>query len=320
MSFRGLACGAALLVLAAADQAEAAWNNAFQVTCFRCRNRASNYYYPTTPIIARSAPVFAAAPPTAGPCCHTSYVQRSYYQPVTTYKTEMIPVTTNRTSYFYEPVCSLRQSCYVDPCTGASVQVSQPVTSYRLRSQCNAVTSYVQRCVPVQSFRIAYRLEPVTVCPPPCPDPCAPGAIGGVPQVGEFQTPLDGNRLPATNVPMAPPQADEYQTPGTQANPGSLRKPFRVDKIASRTNGARVSGQVVTNNYVTPMRGAKVLFVNTASSTKLDASADATGRFAVNLPQGGWKIYLSRRDGGLEYHSNIDIQPSQDRQVMVVSR
>ena len=70
MSFRGLACGAALLLGMTGMRADAAWDNAFQVTCFGCRN-SSNYYYPPAPAVSYyPAPVVAAAPPCG---CSTSY-------------------------------------------------------------------------------------------------------------------------------------------------------------------------------------------------------------------------------------------------------
>ena len=323
MSFRGLACGAVLVLGLAGVRADAAWNNAFQVTCFGCKNRAIANRYAPPPPVAYSSPVVAAAP---SPCCHTAYVQRSYYVPVTSYKTVMEPVTSYKTSYYYEPVCSYRTSCYQDPCTGASVQVTQPVTSYRLRSQCNPVTSYVQRCVPVTSYRIACRLEPVTVCPPPCP--CGPGMPG--PNVSEnpaagFGAPT----IPNPQVPMAAPSIDEYG-PGT---PNSLRQPAgpsfkpatvppQFDRITGAPGtGAAIRGQVVASNFVTPLRGAKVLFISKQSEkAQQAATADAGGRFAINLPAGGWKLFVSKPDGTLEYHSSIDVQDAQARQFMVVSR
>jgi hypothetical protein len=179
------------------------------------------------------------------------------------------------------------------------------------------VTCYVERCVPVTTYRIARRLEAVTICPPGV---TAPG--GGL--VTE-QPPGDGappNMIPNPQVPMAEPG----RITDTPAAPGSLKRPaaIRMDKVTGRMNdsdGAVVRGQVVAKNYVTPVRSAKVLFVSKQSeATKLDATADPSGRFAVNLPAGGWKIYLSSRDGTLEYHSSIDVQDAQNRNVMVVSR
>src|SRR5262249_56172238 len=105
--------------------------------------------------------VFCAAPPAAW-WRTISYVQGCYYQPVTTYKTETYyePVTTYRTSYFWEPVTRYRYTSFFDPCTGCCHQVAIPCTSYCLRSKCNAVGSYVQRCrmVPCTEMRRSFDL------------------------------------------------------------------------------------------------------------------------------------------------------------------
>ena len=79
---RGCPAGWALSLLMLAPQlAPAAWNNVFQVTCNKCRKETTSAYY--APIVVNAAP---ACP---NNCCQpqTSYVQRSYYQPVTSYET-----------------------------------------------------------------------------------------------------------------------------------------------------------------------------------------------------------------------------------------
>src|SRR5262245_21950821 len=136
-SLRQAVWGCALVLTAAtAGPAAAAWNNVFQVTCHSCRSSVS-----------MASPISACAPACPQPACTTQYAQRSYYQPVTSYRTSYYyePVTSYRTSYYYEPVTSYRYSCYYDPCTCSYQQVAQPVTCYRLRSQCCPVTSYLQR-------------------------------------------------------------------------------------------------------------------------------------------------------------------------------
>ena len=316
MSFRGIACGAVLVLGLAGIRAEAAWDNAFQVTCFGCRNNSSYYYRAPVAAYYPAGPVVAASPSCG---CGPSYVQRSYYVPVTTYKTVLDPVTSYRTSYVYEPVCSYRTSCYRDPCSGASIQVTQPVTSYRLRSQCNAVTSYVQRCVPVTSYRIGYRLEPVSDCPPPC-SPCD----GGVPTPGVTENPggVDPrNLIPRPNVQESPPAVpNSLPLPAAPSFKPATSAPG-LDRITSTTNGATIRGQIVAKNYVTPMRGARVLFVsNQSDQVKQTTIADTTGRFALSLPAGDWKIFVGKADGTLEYHSSISVQDNQSRQFMVVSR
>src|SRR5262245_19702132 len=110
--FKGLGWGCALALLAAcAGPAPAAWNNVFQV----CGHHG-----------AVPAPVtagFGADPCCPPPCCPpqqqctTRYVQRSCYQPVTTFKTTTysVPVTTFRTSWFCEPVTTCRYVCRFNP-------------------------------------------------------------------------------------------------------------------------------------------------------------------------------------------------------------
>src|SRR5258708_15439340 len=197
-----IAAGAALLLVLAASPAQAAWNNAFQLCCFGCRHNTQSHYV-APPVVANASP--------CGGCCTTSYVQRCYYQPVTTYKTVCEPVTSYKTSYYYEPVCSYRSSCYYDPCTGSSVQVTTPVTSYRLRSQCNAVTSYVQRCVPVTAYRPTFYMEAVTSCAPP--PPCCGGVPGGVSESPPAT-------IPPTNVPGG---VNESPPPGAGTSGGAFR-------------------------------------------------------------------------------------------------
>ncbi|MFL5341092.1 MAG: hypothetical protein ACJ8F7_13175 [Gemmataceae bacterium] len=310
--FRRLAFGAAALLLLASAPAEAAWNNVFQVNCCHCRERSSYYTAPAT------VPVVAHAAPACG-CCQTCYVQRCYYQPVTTYKTVCEPVTSYRTSYYYEPVCTYRTSCYYDPCTCQSIQVTTPVTSYRLRSKCNAVTSYVQKCVPVTTYRPTFYMEAVTSCAPGVN--ATPGGV--VPRLGEG---ADG-RIAPQNVPMNPANIDEsgagFGAPGSlkRYEPRSTPAPMKLDHVVSRPSGAAVNGQVVANNFVTPLRGAQLVFVSRQSpDARQVVTADRTGRFSVTLASGGWNIYMPRNDGALDFHSSIDIAESRSRQVMVVSR
>jgi hypothetical protein len=225
--FKGSVWGCALVALATASgSAQAAWNNVFQVCCHSCRSA----YVPAPP----PAPVVAApayepccpqpcAPP---PCCTTRYVQRCYYQPVTTYRqtTYYEPVTTYRTSYYYEPVCSYRYSCYYDPCTCCYQQVATPVTSYRLRAQCCPVTSYLQRCAlqPVTSYQQMTYYEPVTSCcaAPACPPPCAPAAAPAAPAPPPPAAPPPAGPPPTSEQPGMP-GAPPAGPPPTSESPGA---------------------------------------------------------------------------------------------------
>src|SRR5690242_19961845 len=103
---RRIVIGLCTLALAAveAGTASAAWDNVFQTTLFGCwrkRQQTSSSYYavPAAPVVAYAPPVVAySPPPCCTPCqqCTTNYVQRCFYQPVTTYQTQTYyePVTT----------------------------------------------------------------------------------------------------------------------------------------------------------------------------------------------------------------------------------
>lgn len=214
------------LLLADAGSARAAWDNVFQACCFGCRNRTatSNYYAaPVAPSVSNYAPDSCCAPP---PVCTTRYVQRCYYQPVTTYQSKSYyeAVTTYRTSYYYEPVTTYRYSCYVDPCTGCSHQVACPQTCYKLRSQCCPVQSWVQRCcqVPVTSYRVASYWEPVTSCCQPaapcCPTSASPSCSNGTPQPAVSvtpSTPAPPAAAPGVNEQRLTPQPGVNVVPNT---------------------------------------------------------------------------------------------------------
>jgi hypothetical protein len=156
--------GWALVALAAGTgSARAAWDNVFQTCCWGCNHGSTSHFAAASPCCPQPCPQ---------PCpqqqCTTRYVQRCFYQPVTTYKTEtyLEPVTTYKTSYYYEPVTTMRCSTYYDPCTGCPHQCCTPCTSFRLRSQCCPVTSYLQRtcCKPCTSYQLSYYWEPQTTC------------------------------------------------------------------------------------------------------------------------------------------------------------
>src|SRR5262245_32682020 len=168
---------AALGAVSESNRATAAWDNVFQVCCHDCRPRVSF-----------SAP----CPPPCPPCpcpqpeMRISYVQRCYYQPVTTFvrKSYFEPVTKQVTTFFYEPVTEYRYSTFFDPCTGCPQKVCTPVTSFRLRSQCNSVTSFVERCamVPVTTLKpVTFQQPVVSFYFPPCPPPCPPASASFFP-------------------------------------------------------------------------------------------------------------------------------------------
>jgi hypothetical protein len=53
---------------------------------------------------------------------------------------------------------------------------------------------------------------------------------------------------------------------------------------------------------------------------RVAATADRSGRFQVDLPAGGWYVYLAGADGKAAYHSQLTVKPSESRNLTVVSR
>lgn len=328
---RGIVWVAALLGLAVAGPAQAAWHNVFQVCCHNCRSSpvVSSYY--------------------ADPCCQpppqvctTRYVQRSYYQPVTRYESRSYyePVTSYHTSYYYEPVTSYRYSCYYDPHTCSYQQVACPTTSYRLRSQCNAVTNYVQRCqyVPVTSYQQMSYYEPVTSCYNPCapangyvaPAPTgAPPVVsegrqpGTLPGVSESTTPGTTDRYypPANPLPLGPPNGmQSRQLPPRAVVPPPVPAGVKLERIVS-IEPAKVEGQLVRSNQA-PWSGAALVFsrVEKQGVPEQSVRTDAKGKFQVRLASGNWLVYTPGTDGKLALHSRLDVNDNETRQVMLVGR
>lgn len=325
-------------ILYAPGTASAAWDNVFQVTC-NCSPRTSGFLSPSYSV------GYAAAPCCPTPCCpQTAYVQRSYYQPVTCYRPVVTnePVVSYRTSYYWEPLTTCSYSCYVDPCTGCSTQVATPSVSYRLRSQCNAVTSYVQRVCyqPVTTLRQSFYYEPVTVMPPSCPPLAAapilsvPGPVTNPPvtinpptttesTVTPPQSPAPPLNLPQDNRTM--PGANSYRMPVSPNTP--LPVPVaptatapRPDQIAS-TGG--MTGTVVknVNSNFQPLPGARLRFVSTQDMTRQQVvTADGAGHFQVSLIPGAWKLFMDDTHGQPVLHSQVDVKSNDTRLVTLVSR
>jgi hypothetical protein len=332
-SLRGITGALALAAaLGLPGGAGAAWNNVFQVTC--CGPRHSASY---------SVAVPAAPAPCCNACPQTAYVQRSFYQPVTTYKpvVTMEPVTSYRTSYYYEPVTSYRYSCYVDPCTGCPSQVATPTTSYRLRSQCNAVTNYVQKICyqPETSYRQSFYYEPVTV-QPACPT-CSASVTLQAPAVPVVPIPQTQPPPMATEqtVPgAAPPTIQERSQPPLNLGTGTdgtgqsrrfilPRQPvapapaptIRPERVASY-NASTVTGVVVLSDY-TPQPGARLQFVSLRGREAAQTvTTDPTGRFQVALPAGGYKITLVDAAGRPASEYQVELRANEPREFTVVSR
>src|SRR5258708_18331238 len=297
-----------------AADASAAWDNVFQTTAGGGSSAGS---------------CFSGPAPAPACCPHVSYVQRCYYQPVTTYKSEsyLEPVTTYRTSHYWEPVTSYRYTSYYDPCTCCSQTVATPCTSYYLRSKCNAVQSYVQRCrmVPCTEMRKSFYLEPVVTYTDPCGNPCptcrgGTGAAGTIPRGAGLGESGQRGIGAGINESSEPPR---IKSPGIQeSNPRQTIpvKPLRADRIASRNlDGGRLAGQVVRDDRITPRPNAILKFMGD-QDVEVTAKSDAAGRFAVELPPGEWTLMVPGKDGKPTFHSTLLVRRDDDRRVTVVSR
>ncbi|HEX4609269.1 MAG TPA: hypothetical protein VH092_13795 [Urbifossiella sp.] len=325
------------LVLAAAGlfgsaaPASAAWNNVFQVCCHDCQQPRSSYSVP--------APAPAAACPTCPqPEVRVSYVQRSYYQPVTEYvrRSYYEPVTRNVTSYYYEPVTEYKYTTYYDPCTGCPQRVCQPTTSYRIRSKCNAVTSYVERCamVPVTSLRpvtvrqpvVTYYYPPEPSCPPtagasPIPAPAGPAVdeLRSPPTVVPSTPGATGDNLPPMTLPTGPNTAYPRTGPAPALPPANPR--LRPDRTTSRSSVVTVRGEVVERDQMTPRSAARVVFVSADNPERREyATANGFGEFDLRLPAGNWYVYLGGTDGRAVYHKQVTLGDREAVDYRVVSR
>jgi len=280
------------------------------------------------------------------------YVQKSYYQPCTTYQTRTFyePVTSYRTSYYWDQCTSYRYSCYYDPCTCSYKQVACPVTSYQLRSKCCPVTSYLQRCqlVPVTNYQEIRYYEAVPDCPKPCPDPCpgcGPGSSGQVGSPG-FNSPGVGS--PGIGSPMpnggtpnleGQPGTGTYKpnmnigrqlSPQPQTAPPALAQPFpataptpppavKLDRIVVGPSQG-VEGQVLKATR-TPHNGAQVIFVSAEKQGEQRAvTTDNTGRFSADLTTGQWLVYVKEADGKTHFQNKVEVRNEEMQRVTLTSR
>jgi len=312
------ACG----VMGSAGTASAAWNNVFQVCCDSCNKPRASYYAPQA---CPTCPTQACPQPQM----QISYVQRCYYQPVTEYvrKSYYEPVTKNYTSYYYEPVTEYKYTTYYDPCTGCPQKVCQPCTSYRLRSKCNSVTSYVERCsmVPVTTLKpvtvrqpvVSYYYPPEPSCPAPSAAAMIPPSAPEVQQIRENPPSVlpekKDDMIPPTPVPGAAGSSFPRTNPNTPK--------IRPDKTTSRSSAVTVRGEVVGRDLLSPKADAKLVFVNAAdAAVKVYANANATGEFDAKLAAGQWHLYLGGDNGKAVFHKTVTLGDRDTVDYKVVSR
>jgi hypothetical protein len=293
-------------VTAGADTAFAGWNNVAQLTCGDCRPRTSYRI--------------------ADDCCEKpevrrSYVQRTYYQPVTEWKCEkyLEPVQVKVRSSFYEPVTSYTYSSYYDPCSGECQRIATPHTSYRLRTECNTALKYVERTrmVPVET------LKPVTVMQPVVSYYYPPRRVNS----GRL---IDPSELQDAPAPRPIPQTDIERTGGQElipnpsvpaAPPKNMPSGTSRARTASLAKAAAIRGEVVERDRKTPRANTKVIFLNAADgTTREETQTNEFGEFSANLPAGEWHLYLGTGTGKAGFHSTLKMEGGQTRDVTVASR
>ena len=292
--------------------ATAGWDNVFQLTC--CDGPRGRVSY--------AAPVAVAD--NCEPQARVSYVQRCYYQPEVTMRSESyyVPVRENVKSYYQEPVTSYKYSSYYDPCSGCCQKIATPVTSYVLRERCNSVTRWVEqtRQVPVTSYRAVTSYTPVvTYYYPPVSSPSAfkiplapPIVAPTAPPAVIESAPATGDLIPQPkpSLPQALPRTMPPKTSGTSSSAYT----------ASRTK-ASLRGEVVTNDQATPRPGTKVIFVNATDSAKREETVtSAIGEFDVSLPAGEWYVYLGTGNGQAVFHKKLSVAATDVRDMTLVSR
>ena len=305
--------------------------------------------------VAQSPPVVVAQSAPCDPCqkCTQVMVHRSYYQPVTTMETRTVKeqVTTMQTSYYYEPVTTVRYSSYYNPNTCCYQQVAVPTTSLELRTKQCPVQSWVSRCVqvPVQGYQKVDYWQPQTTCctttlgapilggPPPqqgqmplapmqAPPPEMPPSISGSksPGFGVEKPMWDRYYPPMEKAPEIRGSTSGFQpqlfapTPASKPQLPSPQPPVKFDRIAVGPD-SHVEGQIVRSDN-SPKPNAKVLFINASTGKRQTITANTAGRFQADLPAGSWHVYLHGPDEAPIYHSRIDVNGSQFRQVNLVSR
>lgn len=348
---KNLLAGAFAVLAFSQSQAIAGWNSVYQATCF---NKAANSTSKYQPVAAASpCPTPACAQQNCSPCT-TRYVQKFYYEPVTTYEQTYYyePVTTYKTSYYYEPQTSYKTSYYFDPGSCGYQAMNTPVTTYSLKAQNCPVTSYMLRTAakPVTSYKQSFYYEPQTTCstttigapiypqsPAPCTTP-APTIAPGVQENRATPTPAPAAAAPGVSESISPnpstinsglrgtvpvqPATPNWNNPAPLAQPKapSQQSPVKLDRIVSISSNNNVEGYVVNAN-MQPANAAKVFLVHESiRGLKTTVSTDAQGRFGANLENGNWLVYLADAQGRAVFQKQLEVKTSSIQTLQLVSK
>lgn len=286
----------------------------------------------------------------------TTYENRTVMEKVITQRTSYYyaPVTTYRYSCYYDPcTCSYQQvavpqcsyelrakSCPVENWVARCVQV--PVQAYQKVDYWQPVTTC---CTTTVGQPIMGNGQPlVGNGPPAIQHQQMPPAPNGPPNIAPSITPTDGPpNISGSKTPGQPnsrpnqweqfyppieksptswqPQLGQPVPVNTQPQPQPAKQPqppVKFDRITVGPN-SHVDGQVVRSDN-SPKANAKVLFINASTGQRQTINANTAGRFQTELPAGSWHVYVHGADDLPIYHSRIDVNGAQFRQVNLVSR
>jgi hypothetical protein len=259
-----------------------------------------------------------------------SYRYSCYYDPCTcSYKQTATPVT----SY------QLRaQSCPVQSWVQRGTQV--PVTAYQKVSYWQPQTTCCTTTegTPIMAGGAAAPSVNINVAPTAPPNVNAVPSItnppaGTPPNVNEQRNFGTGASNPAYEryypqtqppgtAPTMPPASWKPQpaatTPAAAPAPRAPQPSVKLESIVLGPD-QRVEGQVVRADN-SPRPNAKMLFVSAQTGQRFTATANSAGRFHVDLPTGGWLVYLYGPDDLPAYTSRIDVAGRDNAPIKLVSR
>lgn len=316
---------AALGLAASAAPALAGWNHVAQPVCN------------DGPIRRAFKPAKDCDEPAPRP--KVEYETRTYYEPVTVMKperyTEEVPVQVK--SYYWEPVQSYTQRSYYDPCSGECQQIAVPRTSYVRKEECRTETRYLEkvRMVPVEVQREVTETRPVYTYYGPVTRKYGPTTSGpsvdqyrGSPRIEEGRggyAPIQNPNLPTGPGGVGlPKQMPEKVIPKVESKGNPNTSDYRFNALSTslaKETGAKVFGEVVGADKVSPVANAKLVFVNASDLTdKRYVTADGFGGFDAKLPAGEWHVYAGPGTGTASYVSKFKVKDGDKQELGVVAK
>lgn len=319
---------AALGLAASAAPSFAGWNHVAQPVCndgpLRRAFKPAADCCPDTPPARTSTKV--------------EYETRTYYEPVTVMKQERIqePVEVKVKSYYWEPVQTYTQRSYYDPCSGECQQIAVPRTSYVRKEECRTETRYLEkvRMVPVQVEREVTETRPVYTYYGPTTRKYGPTTSGpsvdqyrGSPRVEEGRgtyTPIPNPSLPTGPGVGLPKTMPEKVIPKVETKAPPATSDYRFNALSTsnaKETGAKVFGEVVGEDKVSPLANAKLVFVNAGDlADKRYVTADGFGGFDAKLPAGEWHVYAGPGTGTAGYVSKFKVKDGDKQELGVVAK